>query len=98
MRLASRPAWYGPGVNAHDRLFDAILAASVAVEQVGLADGVSFEIELDGSVSLVLGEEGEEQFDDVEDTGMDGAALLGNMSQLSLAPQQVESTPLRSWA
>ena len=48
-------------------VFDAILAAGVAVEQVGLADGVSFEIELDGSVSLVLGEDGEEQFDGVED-------------------------------
>jgi len=51
----------------HDRLFDAILAAGVAVEQVGLADGVSFEIDEDGSVSLVLGEEGAEQFDDIKD-------------------------------
>ncbi|MGI5862859.1 MAG: hypothetical protein ACOX6T_12480 [Myxococcales bacterium] len=51
-----------------ERLQAAILTAGVGVEQVGLDDGVRFEVDEDeGTITLTLGAEGEETFDDIDE-------------------------------
>jgi len=42
-----------------------VLAAGVGVEQIGLADGVRFEVARGGRITLRLGEEGDETFEGV---------------------------------
>jgi hypothetical protein len=45
----------------------AILAAGLGVEQIGLADGVQLEVDEDGQITMYFGEEGQQEFDDVDD-------------------------------
>src|SRR5215813_2984887 len=51
---------------SEDALRAATLAAGVGVEQIGLADGVQVEVDEDGRITLHLGEDGDESFDDVD--------------------------------
>jgi hypothetical protein len=48
-----------------EQLVAAILAAGIGVEQLGLADGVRVVVDDDECVTLHLGEDGAESFDDV---------------------------------
>src|SRR5438034_1155443 len=53
--------------DVEDTLREAILAAGVGIEQIGVADGVGVRIDDEGQITLELGEEGEEDFDDKDE-------------------------------